>query len=252
MVKIILSPAKLQDFSVPPLSIKRTTPQFIAEAKEVAQTLNHLSQDEIASLMKVSETIAETTKASFEQWGRKSVTSCALYAYRGEVFKCFHEVPLSEGELAKATETLRVLSAVYGMLRPTDTIEPYRLEVKTTVTVNAHKNLYSFWKSLVTEALVADLIEGELLVNLASTEYAKMIDWKKISNPVITPQFKVIKEGKIKTAAVWAKKARGYFARFLLQEKTVAMEYMKTFNVQGFSFSSFDEKSGEILFLKEL
>lgn len=249
---MILSPAKQQDFSAPHLSVKVTIPRFLSEAEVVAQKLKSLSEHEIEKLMKVSSTIAASSNASFEVWGDSSRSSCALFAYRGEVFRCFHETPLTPGEFEKATDSIRVLSAVYGMLKPTDLIEPYRLEVKTKIELGGSKNLYHYWKELVTTALLSELAKGELLLNIASVEYARMIDWKKIPNPVITPCFKVSKEGEIKRAAVWAKKARGYFARFLLQHDSPDIAYIKSFNKKGFSFSSFDENSGEMLFLKEL
>lgn len=252
IVKILLSPAKLQDFSEPYLAVRSSVPHFMKEAVIVMGYLKEMSQSRIAELMKVSDSIAETTKDAVDNWGEGCQNGLALFAYRGEVFKSLHAVPLSQEEFERATDSVRILSAIYGLLRPTDNIEPYRLEVKTPLSVAGEKSLYSFWKEKVTGELIKELDPGEVVINLASTEYAKMIAFNNVENPIITPQFKIVKEGKVKTAAVWAKKARGFFTRYLLEQNSCLLSTMKAFTEQGFYFSSYDEVKGEILFLKDM
>lgn len=250
-MKILLSPAKSQDFSSFSSPYKSKQPAFLKEAGRVISVLKTFSDSDIKKLMKVSDAIATQTCESIEQWGVSSASvGQALFSYSGEVFKCLDSRSLPEASLEKATSIIRILSGVYGILRPQDEVSPYRLEVKTALPVDGEKNLYTFWKERVTTSLNDDLQDNEVILNLASSEYSKMINWKAISQRVITPTFKVRKDGVLKTAAVWAKKGRGYLTRYLLSCETITDETLRAFKTEGFTYE--ESETDEFLFVKEI
>lgn len=249
-MKILLSPAKTQDFTPIDCKEEGTTPFFNTEAIEIMNVLKILNVSDIKKLMTVSDAIAEKTVTDYKRWGSSDSSSkLALYTYKGEVFKCLDVDSFNKAQLNRASESIRILSAVYGVVKPTDLVQPYRLEVKTSLSVAGKKSLYAFWKEKVTGFLRDNLSKGELVVNLTSGEYAKMIDFKKFTN-VIEPQFKVRKNGELKTVAVWAKKARGLFTRFLISDNIKTVEQMKSFNAEGFYL--FETSDKNLLFVKEV
>lgn len=250
-MKILLSPAKTQDFSKKSTTLNFSQALYRKQAEQIVNKMRSLSREDVQKLMKVSEDIALRTIEDFSQWGRSGNSkSQALYCYSGEVFKCLNAVTLSDQALANATHSLIILSGVYGIVRATDCIEPYRLEVKTPISIDDHKNLYHFWKEYMDLYFSKNIDVDEVIINIASGEYARMVPWKKLKNRVITPQFKVMKDGTLKTSAVWAKKARGYFTRFLLESNCQTIEEMTAFNAVGFILDSYNEK--DILFVKQL
>lgn len=250
-MKILLSPAKSQDFSPFDSPYKSEIATFITGATAVMSVLKSYSVAEIKKLMKISDAIAIQTCENVEQWGSDTApVGQALFSYSGEVFKCLGSRTLSEASLEKATSIVRILSGVYGILKPSEEVSPYRLEVKTVLSVEGEKNLYTFWRERVTSALNDELEEDEVILNLTSSEYSKMINWKEISQRVITPTFKVRKNGVLKTAAVWAKKGRGYLTRYLLGCDAITDDVLKGFKTEGFKYE--ESETEEFLFVKDI
>ncbi len=248
-MKIILSPAKSLTFEQ---CSSGETPRFIKEAHIIMNHLTSLSEQEVQQKMKTSEKLTEQTLKEYQSWGANSNRSGkALFSYSGEVFQKIDALTLSSKALSRADQSLYILSGLYGVLSPSDSIEPYRLEVKTSLPIAGSKSLYAFWKERVTKFFIDELSENELFINLASTEYSKMIGLKQIGGTHITPQFKIEKAGQLKSVAIWAKRARGYFVRFLLEQNPKTIDTLKEFNEAGFCFESYCQESGELLFVKQ-
>jgi cytoplasmic iron level regulating protein YaaA (DUF328/UPF0246 family) len=162
----------------------------------------------------------------------------AVFAFNGDVYTGLDAYTLKEEQLNALQNKLRILSGLYGILKPLDVILPYRLEMGTALQIDTHKNLVSFWKSKITAQLNSELKEGELLVNLASTEYFNAVDHKAIHSPIITPVFKDYKSGKLKVISFFAKKARGMMVRYLIEHNASTLEELKGFTFGGYTFSA--------------
>lgn len=241
-MKILISPAKSlqEDCTFPALSY--TQPQFAKEAKSLAVKLKKLKAKDLMELMHVSKDIAELNVNRFKNWHLDEkpteTVKPAGYLFTGEVYRGLDFEHLSEEGRKRAQENLRILSGMYGLLRPFDLIYPYRLEMGTRFTVKPEvSNLYQFWGEKLTKSLVKELEKHEPIVNLASNEYAKAIVWKKIKQPVITPVFKEFKDGEYKIVMVYAKHARGVMTRYILENNLSNIEDLKGYNVDGYSFN---------------
>lgn len=221
-----------------------TTPQFAKEAASLAKKLKKLKPKQIMELMHVSKDIAELNVNRYKNWYLAEEPTedvrPAGFLFTGEVYKGLDIASLSDADLKKAQDRLRTISGMYGLLRPFDLMYPYRLEMGTSFQVDAkHKNLYSFWGEKLTKQLRKETEKDELIVNLASNEYAKAVQWKEIKRPVIHPNFKEFKNGEYKMVMVFAKHARGAMARYLIQNDLKTAEDLKGYNVDGYTF---DEK----------
>jgi uncharacterized protein len=243
-MKILISPAKSinEQCEFPPLDF--TTPQFAKEATSLARKLKKLKPKQIMELMHVSKDIAELNVHRYKNWHLADEPTedvrPAGFLFTGEVYKGLDIATLSAAELEKAQDRLRMLSGMYGLLRPFDLMYPYRLEMGTSWQLDTkHKNLYSFWGDKLTKQLKKETEKDELIVNLASNEYAKAVQWKDLKRPVIAPNFKEFKNGEYKMIMVFAKHARGAMARYLIQNDLKTAEDLKGYNVDGYTF---DEK----------
>ena len=181
----------------------------------------------------------------FEAIHTKENSRPAMYLFAGDVYLGLDAYSFPVENLDRAQNSLRILSGLYGILRPLDLIQPYRLEMGTKLPIQRNKDLYGLWQKKLTTSLNEELQENELLVNLASQEYSKAVDFSKINSEVISPIFKDFKNGELKIISFFAKKARGSMARFLLENKIETLEGLKNFNVDGYAFSE-NETQNEI------
>ena len=240
----IVSPAKTLDYETALPVETQTQPQFITEASALIDHLKTVSQDEIGALMKISEKLSELNVARYQSWTPEHSPgdSCrqAVLAFKGDVYHGLDAYNWDDADFDRAQSQLRILSGLYGALRPLDLLHPYRLEMGTKLAFNDHKNLYGFWGTKVTESLNTDLAQMEVpcLVNLASNEYYSVVKPKLINAPIITPDFKDYKNGKYKVISFYAKKARGMMVKWAIQNKITEPEQLKQFNVDSYEYNA--------------
>jgi cytoplasmic iron level regulating protein YaaA (DUF328/UPF0246 family) len=174
----------------------------------------------------------------------------AMYAFSGEVYRGFDAYSIPQEKINEVQNTVRILSGLYGLLKPLDLIQPYRLEMGTKFPVGIHKNLYAFWNNSITKALNNELEDGELFLNLASNEYFKAVDTKALKAPVITANFKDFKNGEYKMIMTFAKQARGLMARFVIDTNAKTIDDIKAFNYEGYNFSEPMSTETELIFIR--
>jgi uncharacterized protein len=254
-MKILISPAKSinENCSFPETSF--TTPLFSKEAKSLAVKLKKLKAKDLMELMHVSKDIAELNVNRFKKWHLTAeptdVVKPAGFLFTGEVYRGLDVASLSTEQLNKAQKDLRILSGMYGLLKPLDLMHPYRLEMGTKFEVKEGiANLYQFWGDKLTKTLSKELDKNEPVINLASNEYAKAINWKKIKQPIITPVFKEFKNGEYKIVMMYAKHARGAMARYILENDFSDAEQLKTYNVDGYAFDANQSTANEWVFTR--
>lgn len=240
-MKILLSPAKTINTNAQVGQSTCTAPIFGQETKFLIQRLKKLSPKKIAALMSVSQDIAELNFQRFQNFVNPNedgeVLLPAILAFSGEVYRGFDAESLNENQCDLAQKQVRILSGLYGILKPFDLIYPYRLEMGTKFpNTKTHNNLYTFWGSKITDSIQNDLHEGEPLVNLASTEYSKVVNFKQFKNPVITPVFKEFKNGDYKMVMMYAKHARGEMARYIISNDLKDINELKVFDNNGYTF----------------
>jgi len=240
---LVISPAKSMDFKEPATTATAlgSLPQFINEAKEVNRELRGLSVARLAGLMGISTKLAELNFGRNQVWSpqnQENPSKQAVLAFTGDVYQGMQPGSFTEGQMEIAQEKIRILSGLYGLLRPLDLIQAYRLEMGIPVAIGGEKDLYRFWSTKVTESLQQELNRsGKVLVNLASNEYFKVIDTKKIDARIITPVFKDLKNGQYKIISFFAKKARGLMCRFVVENNIDDPEEMKAFDQEGYYFN---------------
>lgn len=239
-MKIVLSPAKSLDSTSELPTLRNTQPRFLETSCLINKKLAQLSSDKLSDLMKISQKLADLNyqrNQNFQEKHTKENGRPAMYLYAGDVYTGLEAYTISTEKLDQVQNSLRILSGLYGVLRPLDLIQPHRLEMGTKLPVNNKKNLYELWRPTITESLNKELEENELFVNLASQEYFKSIDAKKLKTPIISPVFKDFKNGKLKIIAFFAKKARGTMARYIIDHDIKTMQGLKAFNCDGYQFS---------------
>jgi cytoplasmic iron level regulating protein YaaA (DUF328/UPF0246 family) len=253
-MKIIISPAKSLDFKTE-LPIKNfSIPNFLSESKKINELLKKKSPSELKSLMSISEKLAELN------WNRNNTFKTpfnienarpSIFTFNGDVYSGLDAFSLSMDQLNQAQKSLRILSGLYGLLKPLDLIQPYRLEMGTKLNVEGSLNLYGFWKNKITNKLNDELNENEFFVNLASNEYSSAIDRKLLKTTMISPSFKDMKNGKLKIISFYAKKARGMMVRYILDNEIINLEDLRGFDYGGYSYSSEEsEKMKELVFIR--
>jgi len=253
-MKIVISPAKTLDFESKLPTTRSTQPKFLEAAELINKKLEGKSKKAIGQLMDISDKLAELNYQRYKEFEipfTKQNARPAVYAFAGDVYTGLDAYTISSDKLDLLQDSLRILSGMYGILRPLDLIQPYRLEMGTKLTVNRKKDLYAFWKKTLTETLNEELENDELFLNLASVEYFKAIDEKKLKGPVISPVFKDLKNGELKIISFFAKKARGSMSRFAIDENVKTLEELKGFDYDGYSFSEeYTEKENEPVFIR--
>jgi len=245
-MKIIISPAK--KIATDNFINKGTSIQFFKETNYLVKELKTYDVSDIKSLMKLSDNLAQLNWQRFQDWNTNDVGQ-ALFMFKGDVYQGLKADALSNVELDFAQENLRILSGLYGLLKPKDLILPYRLEMGTKLKTKSGNNLYKFWANSLHQALLSELKNDEEIINLASEEYSKALQLSKFDNPVITPVFKDFKNGKLKVISFYAKKARGEMVNFIIKNKIKNPENLKYFSNLGYQFTDENEKS-EFLFTR--
>lgn len=239
-MKIVVSPAKSLDFETKLPTTRGTQPQFLDQAATLNNKLERKSKKAIAELMSISDNLAALNYQRYKDFETpfdKKNARPAVYAFAGDVYHGLDAYSISENKIDLLQRTLRILSGMYGVLRPLDLIQPYRLEMGTDLKINRKKNLYEFWGNQVTETLNNELEKGETFLNLASQEYFKVIDPKKLNAPVIAPVFKDFKNGQLKIISFFAKKARGSMARYVIDHDTKTLRGLLGFDYDGYAYS---------------
>ena len=253
-MKIVVSPAKTLDYETRLPTTRGTQPEFLETTATVNRKLARMSKKEIAELMGISDKLADlnyTRYHEFQEEHNKKNSRPAVYAFNGDVYTGLDAYTIPVEKLDFLQDSLRILSGYYGILRPLDLIQPYRLEMGTSLAVGRKKDLYELWQDKVTGYLNEELQEDELFVNLASNEYFKAVNTKKLKVPVITPVFKDYKNGKLKIISFFAKKARGSMVRFIVDSEAKTAEDLKAFDYDGYRFSQEEStKKNELVFTR--
>lgn len=253
---VVLSPAKTLDYETPSPINTFSQAQLLNESELLIARCQQLSMQDIASLMKVSDKIAGLNVARFADWQlpfTQDNAKQAVFAFQGDVYTGLQADTLSEATLDYAQKHLRILSGLYGLLRPLDLMQAYRLEMGTRLDNQRGINLYQFWGSLITEAVNKALIEQDdnLLINLASNEYFKSVKKKELNGDIITPVFKDQKNGQYKVISFYAKKARGLMARYILQQQVTEIEQLKDFSEEGYYFVEAESTTTELVYYRD-
>jgi len=252
-MKIVLSPAKSLEFETKAPVNSYTQPVFIEQAERLNRVLKKKSARQISKLMSVSSALGQLNYERNQEWNvpfTPTNAKQAIYAFRGDVFRGFDVDSLPNDKLDQLQDKLRILSGQYGLLKPLDLMQPYRLEMGTRLKVGRKGNLYEFWDKTITETLNAELEEDELFVNLASNEYFKAIKPKVLKVPVITPIFKDFKNGQYKTIMTFAKLARGYMLRYIIDNDVNTIEGLKGFDREGYAFDANMSTETELVFTR--
>ena len=253
-MKILLSPAKTLDYETQLPTTRDTQPIFAEEAVQINAKLERQTKAEISELMSISESLTELNYQrykDFEDQFTKKNSRPAIYAFAGDVYSGFDAYTLDTNLLDYAQDSVRILSGMYGVLRPLDLLQPYRLEMGTKLPIERNDDLYAFWKDKITPELNNQMKDDELLVNLASNEYFKAIDKKNQKGKLIAPIFKDYKNGKLKVISFYAKKARGVMARYLLENQSESMEDILAFTGDDYKYSEKDtQKESEPVFTR--
>ena len=239
-MKIVISPAKSLDFERALPLKKYTEPIFLEHAKKLNKVLQKKKPKALSQLMDISDNLAQLNWERNQQFSTPFTPANArpaVYAFDGDVYQGLDAYSISEKKMESLQDTLRILSGLYGVLKPLDLIQPYRLEMGTQLQVGRQKNLYEFWKKDITAHLNAELKDGELFINLASTEYFGAVDAKALKVPVITPVFKDWKNDKLKVISFFAKKARGSMVRYIIDSKASTLNDIKAFGADDYMFS---------------
>ncbi|MDO5607041.1 MAG: peroxide stress protein YaaA [Capnocytophaga sp.] len=253
-MKIVISPAKSLDFESSIPTTDFSLPVFEKQIGKIHSELKSKSPQQLSELMHISEKLADLN------WQRNQDFSMpftpknarqAIYSFTGDVYQGLDVRTLAPDKIEKMQHSLRILSGLYGLLRPLDLIQPYRLEMGTKMPVGPKKDLYDFWQKHITDALNSQLSDGELFVNLASNEYFKAVDTSKLKVPVITPIFKDWKNDHLKIISFYAKKARGLMVRYILQNTIQTIDDLKGFDYEGYAFSESESlKNNELVFVR--
>ncbi|MCF6217889.1 MAG: peroxide stress protein YaaA [Gammaproteobacteria bacterium] len=239
---IVISPAKTLDYQTPATTLQYSQNDYLQEAQQLIERLRHYSVADISATMAVSEKIARMNATRFKQWQipfTLNNSKQAILAFKGEVYSGLNATSFSEEEFQFAQQHLRILSGLYGLLRPLDLMQPYRLEMGRKIDTERGSNLYHFWGNVITTGInrQMQLNHSTQLINLASNEYFKSIKPSLINGEVITPHFKDYKNGRYKVMGVYAKKARGKMSRYIIKNRVDSAEELKHFTEDGYRFN---------------
>ena len=239
---MLLSPAKTLDYETPATTNSFSIPDYLGKSSELVKVLKQKSFLDLMELMQVSQKIAELNVERFNQWKLPFSTENAkqaVLAFKGDVYSGLDASALSENRLAYTQSHLRILSGLYGLLRPLDLMQPYRLEMGLKLTTKKGENLYQFWGEKITDALNVLLAKQDepVLINLASNEYFKSVQKKNLDGRLITPEFKDWKNGKYKMISFFAKKARGLMVRYAIDHNIQKAEVLQNFDYDGYHFN---------------
>ena len=240
-MKLVISPAKSLNLDSALPTTSSTNSCFLSEAQQLNKLLKKKSAKALSELMHISPNLGQLNYERNQQWTVPFTTQNArpaIYAFSGDVYRGIDAYTIPKSKLDTLQNSVRIISGLYGLLKPLDLMQPYRLEMGTKFPVGKSKNLYEFWRRKVTTALNEELEDGELFVNLASQEYFKAIDVKVLKVPVIHVDFKEFKNGQYKTIAIFAKLARGFMTRHIIDNAVDSVEGLKTFTTDGYAFDA--------------
>ena len=253
---IVLSPAKTLDYSVDPKS-NHTAPQFLSQSSNLIKNLKDKEPKDIASLMGLSDKLATLNFDRYQSWKASKTVSNdskpSMMVFKGDVYQGLDAESLNNKQIKFAQKHLRILSGLYGILRPMDVIKPYRLEMGTKLETSKGKNLYDFWGDAIQKNVLKDLEsqKSDLLINLASKEYFNVLGKMHEHINVVSPVFKDYKNGKHKIISFYAKKARGLMARWIIENNIKDFEKLSKFNIDGYYFSKAESTVTEPVFLRD-
>ena len=252
-MKIVISPAKSLNFEKALPIAKHSESLFLKESRQVHKVLKQKSPKELSELMDISDKLADLNWKRNQDWKTPFTpenSRPAVFAFDGDVYTGLDAYSIPLEKLDDLQDHLRILSGLYGLLKPLDLIQAYRLEMGTKLPIGESKNLYEFWKPIITKALNKELHKGELFINLASNEYFSAVDVKALKVPVITPEFKDYKNGKLKIISFFAKKARGLMVRYIIDTNAKTVEDLKGFNYEGYQFDANLSKANHLVFTR--
>jgi len=253
---LVVSPAKDLDLTPTTPELAVSQPALLTEATELAAVCKQLTPTDLASLMHISDKLAGLNAARFAQWQPPFThdnAKAALFMFNGDVYQGLDAASLTVDDLAFAQQHLRILSGLYGVLRPLDLMQAYRLEMGTKLSNQRGKDLYAFWQAAISSNLQQQLraLQSDVLLNLASQEYFKAVDKKQLAARVITPEFKDYKNGQYKIISFYAKKARGLMARYVIQQRLTTPEQLRQFDSAGYYYSAEHSTADKPVFLRD-
>lgn len=252
-MKLVLSPAKSLDFETELPNHHKTEALFLNEAERINKLLKKQSVKKLGQLMNISSDLSELNYQRNQDWQLpfpENEARQAIYAFNGDVYRGLDAYSITEDKIENTQNTVRILSGLYGLLKPFDLIMPYRLEMGIKFPIGKSKNLYEFWKEKITKALNSELQEDEILLNLASNEYFKAIDTKSLKGNLIHVDFKEFKNGEYKTIGFFAKYARGLMARFIIDNAINDLNGLKTFDLENYAFDTNLSKGNTLVFTR--
>ena len=253
---LVVSPAKKLDFESPLATAQTSQPSLLEHSELLIDRCIKLSPDQIASLMKLSDKLAGLNAARFGEWSQPFTTENsrqAVLAFNGDVYSGLDASSFNHEDFDFAQKHFRILSGLYGLLKPLDLMQAYRLEMGTKLDNIRGANLYQFWGDIITDELNKVLAEqkDDVLINLASNEYFKAVNKNKLKAKIITPQFKDWKNDQYKIISFYAKKARGLMARYIIQNQLTDVEQLKNFDVAGYQYSSDLTQGNDLVFIRK-
>lgn len=253
---MVVSPAKSLDYETPVRTRKHTEPQFLNEAKQLAQQLKKFSPDDLCELMNISSKLGELNHSRYANWKTPFTPDSArqaMFAFKGDVYLGLKAEEFDAGDVSFAQKHLRILSGLYGILRPLDLMLPYRLEMGTRLENKNGKDLYQFWGTKLTDALNEEFASqrSKVLLNLASNEYFNSVQAKNLDAEVISPVFKDFSSGKYRVLSFFAKKARGEMAAYIIRNRIDSADKIKAFDVEGYRYSEADSTPAKPVFLRK-
>lgn len=252
-MKIIISPAKTLNLTAKPNINEVSKCAFLSHSKIINKILKPKTPTELSNLMHISPALSELNWQRNQAWKIPfSATNArpAIYTFDGEVYNGIDAYTILPQKMIQLQSKLRILSGLYGILKPLDLMQPYRLEMGTKLPIGDSKNLYEFWKPRLTQTLNKELKNKELFINLASSEYFSAIDFKKLKVPVITPEFKEIKNGEPKIIGFFAKKARGLMVRYIIDHNIETLDELKQFDTEGYQFDPNLSSKTKLIFVR--
>ncbi|MBT0549846.1 peroxide stress protein YaaA [Riemerella anatipestifer] len=250
---ILSSPAKLMNVSLKSDMLKPTEPQFIEDSAFIQSFLKEKTPQYLSDLMEISSKLADENWERNQNWSTspsEEESNAALYTFTGEVYRGLDAPTLDRKAIDYLQKHYRILSGLYGLLKPSDRIMLYRLEMGRPFQFDKYKNLYSFWKSKITAALNEELKDDDILLNLASTEYFKSVDTKKLKAKAVDVKFYEYKDGKLKTIVVYTKHARGLLIRFCAETNAKTLDDIKAFNYEGYLIDEERSKDNQLVFVR--
>ena len=252
-MKILLSPAKSLDYKSDLPTLKTSEGCFLNEAQYLNNILKEKSPKELSELMNISSSLGELNYQRNNSWSlpfsQKNARQ-SIYAFSGDVYRGLDSYTVEEGKIDFMQNSVRIISGLYGLLKPLDLIQPYRLEMGTKMPVGDNKNLYEYWRQKITNQLNKELADDEPVLNLASNEYFKAIDSKVVKTDIYTANFKQLKNGEYKTIAIFSKKARGMMTRFIIDHNITDINDLKSFNYDGYLFHETLSSKKEFIFTR--